>query len=404
MSAFRYEAVNLAGQTEQGALEADSAKHARQLLRQKQLTPLVVETLHNSGAKAGGSGLRGRSLNSAEQALLTRQLASLLTAGLPLDEALGTLIEQAERPYLHQLLTSIRAEILAGHGFASALGEHPEDFPEIYRALVSAGEQTGKLGVLLEKLADYIEQRNALTQKIKLAFIYPAIVSLVAFVIVIFLLTYVVPQVVTVFANTKQKLPLLTIGMLWISDFMRHWGWVLALALTGLIQGLRLWLKQSGPRMLFDQKCLEMPLIGKLILGYNTSRFASTLAILSQAGVPILRALQAAADTLSNRALQSNVEDAMTRVREGSSLARALAVQNRFPPVLLHLIRSGESTGKLAEMLSRAAEGERRDLERRTLFLTSLMEPLLILSMGLIVLLIVLAILMPIIEINQLVR
>lgn len=407
MTAFRYEAVNAIGQTEQGALEADSAKHARQLLRQKALTPLLVEALNagqQNAKESSSNSLRGRPLSSTEQALLTRQLASLLTAGLPLDEALGSLAEQAERPYAHQLLTSIRGEVLAGHGFASALGQHPKDFPDIYRALVSAGEQTGKLGLLLEKLANYIEQRNALTQKIKLAFTYPAIVSLVAFVIVIFLLTYVVPQVVTVFANTKQKLPFLTIAMLWLSDLMRHWGWLMALILFGAGYGIRRWLQQVGPRLAFDTWCLDVPLLGKLIRGYNTSRFASTLAILSQAGVPILRALQAASDTLSNRALQQNVDDAINRVREGSSLARALAAQNRFPPVLLHLIRSGEATGNLPDMLERAAEGESRDLERRTLFLTSLMEPLLILSMGLIVLLIVLAVLMPIIEINQLVR
>ncbi|WP_347327839.1 type II secretion system inner membrane protein GspF, partial [Ralstonia pseudosolanacearum] len=346
----------------------------------------------------------GKRLSPQENALVTRQLASLLVAGLPLDEALAALADQAERPYVHELLASIRAEVVGGSSLSVALAQHPRDFPDIYRALVSAGEHSGNLGLVLSRLADYIESRNALTSKIKLAFTYPAIVTVVAFAIVIFLLSYVVPQVVSVFANTKQKLPTLTIIMLWLSDFVRNWGWLAAIVLAALGLLVRKMLQQPALRLSWHRWLLTAPLFGKLVRGYNTARFASTLAILSSAGVPILRGLQAAGETLNNVALKTNVEDAATRVREGTSLARALAAQNQFPPVLVHLIRSGEATGNLPAMLERAAQGEAQELERRTLFLTGLLEPALILTMGVVVLLIVLAVLMPIIEINQLVH
>ena len=403
MPAFRYEAADAAGKTDKGVIEADSARQARTVLRARGLTPLVVDALGAQATKRGGSSF-GKRLSAQENALVTRQLASLLVAGLPLDEALAALADQAERPYVGELLAAIRAEVVGGSSLSVALAQHPKDFPDIYRALVSAGEHSGNLGLVLSRLADYIESRNALTSKIKLAFTYPAIVTVVAFAIVIFLLSYVVPQVVSVFANTKQKLPTLTIIMLWLSDFVRNWGWLAAIVLVVIGMLIRNLLKQPALRLSWHKWLLTAPLFGKLVRGYNTARFASTLAILTSAGVPILRGLQAAGETLNNVALKTNVEDASTRVREGTSLARALAAQNQFPPVLVHLIRSGEATGNLPAMLERAAQGEAQELERRTLFLTGLLEPALILTMGVVVLLIVLAVLMPIIEINQLVH
>lgn len=403
MPAFRYEAADAAGKTDKGVIEADSARQARTLLRARGLTPLLVDALGAQATKRGGSGF-GKRLSAQENALVTRQLASLLIAGLPLDEALAALADQAERAYVGELLAAIRAEVVGGSSLSVALAQHPKDFPDIYRALVSAGEHSGNLGLVLSRLADYIESRNALTSKIKLAFTYPAIVTVVAFAIVIFLLSYVVPQVVSVFANTKQKLPTLTIIMLWLSDFVRNWGWLTAIVLAAIGVVVRNLLKQPALRLAWHKWLLTAPLFGKLVRGYNTARFASTLAILTSAGVPILRGLQAAGETLNNVALKTNVEDASTRVREGTSLARALAAQNQFPPVLVHLIRSGEATGNLPAMLERAAQGEAQELERRTLFLTGLLEPALILTMGVVVLLIVLAVLMPIIEINQLVH
>ncbi|WP_413707602.1 type II secretion system inner membrane protein GspF [Ralstonia sp. Ralssp110] len=403
MPAFRYEAADATGKTDKGVIEADSARQARTLLRARGLTPLLVDALGAQATKRGGSSF-GKRLSAQENALVTRQLASLLVAGLPLDEALAALADQAERAYVGELLAAIRAEVVGGSSLSVALAQHPKDFPDIYRALVSAGEHSGNLGLVLSRLADYIESRNALTSKIKLAFTYPAIVTVVAFAIVIFLLSYVVPQVVSVFANTKQKLPTLTIIMLWLSDFVRNWGWLAAIVLVAIGALIRKLLKQPALRLSWHKWLLTAPLFGKLVRGYNTARFASTLAILTSAGVPILRGLQAAGETLNNVALKTNVEDASTRVREGTSLARALAAQNQFPPVLVHLIRSGEATGNLPAMLERAAQGEAQELERRTLFLTGLLEPALILTMGVVVLLIVLAVLMPIIEINQLVH
>ncbi|KVU80713.1 type II secretion system F family protein, partial [Burkholderia ubonensis] len=282
--------------------------------------------------------------------------------------------------------------------------QHPRDFPEIYRALVAAGEHTGKLGIVLSRLADYIEQSNALKQKILLAFTYPGIVTLIAFGIVTFLLSYVVPQVVNVFASTKQQLPILTVVMMALSDFVRHGWWAALAAFAGVVFAIRKVLSQTGPRLAFDRWLLTAPLAGKLVRGYNTVRFASTLGILTAAGVPILRALQAAGETLSNRAMRANIDDAIVRVREGSALSRALNNVKTFPPVLVHLIRSGEATGDVTTMLDRAAEGEARELERRTMFLTSLLEPLLILAMGGIVLVIVLAVMLPIIELNNMVQ
>lgn len=404
MPAFRFEAIDATGKSQRGVVEADSARAARAQLRTQGLTPLLVEAA--GSRERGQRGQRlvwGRKLSQREQALFTRQLASLLIAGLPLDEALAVLTDQAEREYIRELIAAIRAEVLGGQSLAGALSQHPRDFPDIYRALVSAGEHTGKLGLVLSRLADYIEQRNALRSKIQLAFTYPAIVTLVAFGIVTFLLSYVVPQVVSVFASTKQQLPLLTVMMMSLSSFVRHGWWAILLIVVVTVWLVRRILQQSGPRLAFDRWLLGAPLAGKLVRGYNTVRFASTLGILTAAGVPILRALQAAGETLNNRAMRSLVDEAIVRVREGTSLSRALGNTRTFPPVLVHLIRSGEATGDVTSMLDRASEGEALELERRTMFLTSLLEPLLILAMGGVVLVIVLAVMLPIIELNNMV-
>ncbi|PLZ01745.1 type II secretion system protein GspF [Burkholderia sp. WAC0059] len=405
MPAFRYEAIDTAGRTLRGVLEADSARAGRAQLRTQGLAPLAVEPAASRAQGARSQRLAlGRRLSQREQGVITRQLASLLIAGLPLDEALSVLSEQAERDYVRELMAAIRSEVVGGHSFANALTEHPRDFPGIYRALVAAGEHTGKLGIVLGRLADYIEQSNGLRQKILLAFTYPAVVTVIAFGIVTFLLSYVVPQVANVFASTKQQLPLLTVLMLGLSAYVRHWWWATLVGVAVVIWVVRRILAREGPRLAFDKWLLGAPLAGRIVRGYNTVRFASTLGILTAAGVPILRALQAAGETLSNRAMRTNIDHAIVRVREGTSLSRALGNSKTFPPVLVHLIRSGEATGDVTTMLDRAAEGESRELERRTMFLTSLLEPLLILAMGGVVLVIVLAVMMPIIDLNNLVQ
>jgi len=406
MPAFRYEAVDAGGITRKGVLNADSPRAARSDLRLQGLTPLNVEAIAAQVDERGVARSRGfgERLSQVELALFTRQLASLLEAGLPLEQAFTALLEQAERAYMRDLIASIRSEVMGGAPFSAALSRHPRDFAEIYRALVASGEQIGQLARVLARLADYIERRNALVQRVRLAFTYPAIVTVVAFAIVIFLLTYVVPQIVSVFANTKQKLPVLTTMMLAVSDFTRAYGIYVALIVIALWVAWRRALRNPALKLRWHAWLLDAPVYGRFERSLNTARFASTLAITTGSGVPILRALDTSRDTLSNVAMKSLVEDATASVREGASLARALSAQKYFPPMLVHMIRAGEITGELPAMLERAADSQQADLERRALTIAGLLEPVLILAMGLVVLLIVLAVLMPIIEINQLVR
>jgi general secretion pathway protein F len=406
MPAFRYEAVDAGGATRKGVVNADSPRAARADLRVQGLTPLNVEAIAAQVDASGATRARGfgERLSTVELALFTRQLASLLEAGLPLEQAFTALLEQAERPYVRDLIASIRAEVMGGISFSDALSHHPRDFDQIYRGLVSSGEQIGQIARVLSRLADYIERRNSLVQKVRLAFTYPAIVTVVAFAIVIFLLTYVVPQIVSVFANTKQKLPFLTVVMLGVSNFMRAYGVILGLALIAAWFAWRRALQNPLLKRRWHTWLLTAPVYGKFERSLNTARFASTLAITTGSGVPILRALDTSRDTLSNVAMRDLVEQATGSVREGVSLARALSAQKHFPPMLVHMIRAGEITGELPAMLERAANSQQADLERRTLTIAGLLEPVLILAMGLVVLLIVLAVLMPIIEINQLVQ
>ena len=415
MAAFRFAAADANGKEQSGVLEADSARLARQMLRGRGLVPLSVEPVLSEAERSASARLAvGRRLSQTELAVMTRQLASLLGAQLPVADALNVMVEQSEKQSIRELMASIRTDVLAGSSLSAALARHPRQFPDIYRALIAAGEESGKLGTVLASLADYIEERARLSQKITLAFVYPVIVTLVALLVVVGLLTYVVPQVVQVFANTKQALPWLTVALIAISDFVRHWGWLVVVLLVIAVFLVRRALKVDAIKLRWHKKILTLPVMGVLSRALNTARFASTLSILVGSGVPMLRSLQAAGETLTNVAMRLRVLDATQRVREGFSLARALRAdaedKNKagqaklFPPVLIHLIASGEATGKLPEMLGRAADIHAREAERRALFFTSLLEPVLILTMGVVVMLIVLAVLLPIIEINQLAR
>jgi general secretion pathway protein F len=416
MSAYRYTALTESGATIKGVIEAESLRHARTLLRQQSLAPTQVEAIDQNPLISNANKVPRRSkLRLTELALLTRQLASLLAAGLPLERTLSALIEQAENDYQREVLAAVRTDVLAGSSLATALHAQARDFPEIYRALVAAGEQSGDLAEVLDRLATYLEDRASLTQQVTTAFIYPAILTLVALLVVILMLTYVLPQVIVVFDQSKQKLPLMTVLVMAASDFLRHWWWLLlTLGVAGWWSYHRA-LRSDAVRLRHDAAWLNLPILGRLQLSLDTARFASTLAILAGGGVPILKALEAGAATISNRALRQDVNAAAERVREGSSLARALSVQaettrpntqvrGRFPPVLIHLIASGESTGNLPDMLQRAAHTQTEELQRRTLTLTSLLQPAVVLLMGAIVLIIVLAMLLPIIEVNTLVR
>lgn len=408
MPVYSFEALSSSGDTRKGVIEADSAKAARAQLRGQALVPLKVEPVSAQAEYSTPSGstrrLRKRVFGSTALTIWTRQLAGLVSSGLPLERALTSLSDEAEKAPERELVAMLRAEVNGGAPFAKALAQHPREFSDIYVAVIGAGEQSGNLGLVLERLADDLEEQQALTSKLIGAALYPAIVSLVAVVIVLFLVTYVVPQVANVFASSKRALPFLTVLMIGISNFVRGYGWLMLLAIVFGVVGARLALANAQFHEKFDAAWLNLPIIGKMSRSYNSARFASTLAMLAAAGVPILKALQAAAQTLSNRAMRTDALDALVLVREGAPLASALAQKKRFPGLLPMFCRLGEQTGQLPLMLQRAAKQLSTEVQRRAMQFATLLEPLLIVTMGLVVMLIVLAVLLPIIQLNQLVK
>ena len=409
MPAFSFEALDAQGQTRKGLLEADTAKAARGQLRAQALVPLAVQPV-DAGQAAGASAHWSQRLftraafSATALAVWTRQLAGLVASGLPLERALTALAEEADDERQHHLVAVLRAEVNAGSTFARALQQHPREFSDIYCAVIGAGEASGSLGLVLERLADDLEERQALQAKLVGAALYPAIVTLVAITIVLFLVTYVVPQVASVFAGTKRALPFLTVAMLGLSSGVRNYGWLMLSTLVLIAAGARLALSKADFREKFDAAWLTLPLVGRLARGYNAARFASTLAMLAGAGVPILKALQAAAETLNNRAMRADALDALVLVREGAPLASALAQKKRFPGLLAMFARLGEQTGQLPVMLQRAATQLSAEVQRRALQLATILEPLLIVVMGVVVMLIVLAVMLPIIQLNQWVK
>lgn len=406
MSAFRYEALNDEGHISQGVIEADGLRQARARLRESGLMALAVHAVTQETLDGGG-GPRWRwrnGISSAQLSLLTRQLATLLEAGLTIEQALSALIEQSESEAVRQVLAGVRAELLAGHSLAQAMGRYGRVFPDIYQSLVKAGEASGELSHVMLRLADYTESRQALRQKVGLAFVYPAIVTLVALLVVTGLLVYVVPQVVSVFQQSHQSLPLLTRLLISLSSMLQASWFYLLGTLVGAGFAVHVLLRREEIRYRWHLRLLRLPVIGRLLRSINTARMASTLAILSGSGVPLLVSLQAAAGVVGNLPMKRALEDASRKVREGAGLSRALAVSGLFPPILIHLIASGEVSGKLDAMLERAATQQEQEIGNYTSVLTSLLEPLLILVMGGVVLTIVLAILMPIIEMNQMVH
>ena len=409
MPAYSFEALDAQGDTLRGVMEAETAKAARSQLRAQALVPLQVSPVVSGPGSAAnernfGLGMRLFSrpvFNSTGLAIWTRQIAGLITSGLPLERALTALTDEAEKEEERNLVAALRAEVNAGSSFAKALSQHPREFSDIYMAVVNAGEQSGHLGLVLERLADDLEERQTLKSRLIGAALYPAIVTLVAIAIVLFLVAYVVPQVANVFAGSKRALPFLTVAMLYVSAMVRQYGWIALIAIVAGTIGLRAALRNEGFRERFDAAWLQLPVLGRLSRGYNASRFANTLAMLAGAGVPILKALQAAAETLSNRAMRADALDATVLVREGAPLASAIAQKKRFPGLLSMFARLGEQTGQLPVMLQRAATQLSTEVQRRAMQLATILEPLLIVTMGLVVMLIVLAVLLPIIQLNQ---
>jgi general secretion pathway protein F len=403
MTHYRFEALDDSGQKEQGTLEADSPRQARTMLRSRGLSPIRVRV----ESMVAGTGLghwTQRRFSGRERVLILRQLAVLLGGGVPLDEALAGVAAEADREGVRHRLLKVRAEVVAGSPLAQALGQFPRDFPSLYPALVAAGEKSGRLAWVLERLADYAAAQDHLSGKVLGALAYPIVLMGEATTIVLFLMGSVGPLVVGVFASNHQTLPILTRVLIFLSEGIRHWG-IWGLAGMGVLAwgGVHLW-RKPALRLRWDRHVLGWPLVGRLVLSYDTERLASTLAILVGGGVPLLSALQGAAQAVHNRALRQALLEALERVREGSGLARALEVSMLFPRTLMQLIQAGERTGRLDDLLTQAARHEGQQLERRLMLLTTLLEPALILVMGGLVGLIVLAILMPIMDLNQMVQ
>lgn len=405
MSAFEYTALDQKGREKQGVIEGDSARQVRQQLREQMLVPLTVDEVRKriSGDKKHAFGIRQR-ITTTELALLTRQLATLSRSGIPLDEATATVARQSVKPRVKRLLLGVRAKVLEGHTLADGLRDYPNIFSEMYSATVAAGEQSGYLDVVLERLADYSEQRQQLQQRLKLALIYPVILTLMSVLVVGGLLTYVVPEVVKVFSDTGQQLPWLTTALIALSEFMQQWFVYLLIAFVLMFIVFKQLVQKPAFKMAYHHLLLKIPVVGNLVKGSNSAQFSRTLSILAASGVPILEAMRIAVQVMNNLPMRAAVENASRQVSEGSSLSSTLEQSGYFNPMLLNLIASGEATGQLEQMLERAAANQERELETTIAMLMGMLEPLLILVMGAVVLAIVLAILLPVLDLNQLVK
>jgi len=404
LGAFEYTALDPAGKERKGILEGDTPRHIRQLLREQQLLPVSVAEVAQKEARRQRSFSPLRRVSAADLALLTRQLATLVRAGLPLEEALLAVSQQTEKPRVQTIVLGVRARVMEGHTLASGFGDFPRVFPEIYRATVAAGEQSGHLDNVLERLADYTEGRDQLRQKVLAALLYPIVLSVLCFAIVSALLVYVVPQVVSVFEASKAKLPLITQLLIATSAFFRAYGVYL---LTGAVVAViifRRWLRNPAARRQFHRFQLRLPVVGRVVRGFNTARFTRTFSILSASAVPVLEAMRIAGEVVTNLPMRDAVTDAAARVREGAPIGRSLATSRMFPPMTIHLISSGESSGELEGMLERAALSQERELDGVLAALVGLLGPMLIVLMGLFVMGIVFAMLLPIFEMNQLIH
>ncbi|MEX2125522.1 MAG: type II secretion system inner membrane protein GspF [Woeseia sp.] len=404
MGAFEFVALDKAGKESRGLLEGDTAKHVRQILRERQLLPVKVTEVTERDSRRQKSFSFRRGLSASELALLTRQLATLSQSGLPLEEALLAVSEQNENPRAQSILLGVRSKVMEGHTLADGLADFPNAFPELYRATVAAGEQSGHLDGVLERLAEFTESRQALQQQVRNALIYPIALVITAAGIISFMLSYVVPKVVDIFENYDQELPLLTRIMLWTSEFLREQWIFLIVAIVLVVFGLRRLLRKEGPKRRYHRLLLRLPIVSRLTRGINTARFTQTLSILAGSGVPILEALRIAAQVIVNVPMREAVEEASLRVREGAMISKSLAAGKLFPPMMTHLIASGEASGRLEEMLNRAAINQEREVDGLIATLLGIMQPLLVIVMAAIVLLIVLAILLPIFELNELIR
>jgi general secretion pathway protein F len=403
MGAFEFTAVDPRGKQQKGVIEGDTPKRVRSELRERGLLPLSVTEIAEKESTRQQSFTLRRSLSAADLALITRQIATLVHASLPLEEALAAVGEQTENPRIKSIIMGVRAKVMEGHTLADGLADFPKAFPILYRATVAAGEQSGHLDAVLERLADYTEGRQELRQKLLNAMIYPIVLTVLATGIVTLMLIYVVPKVVGVFANTGQELPGLTSALITMSDFLRDYGFVVLVLLGMVAWGIRWLLKKPEPRRRRDLLLLRIPVVGRIVRGFNTARFTRTLSILIGSGVPVLESFKISSEVLTNLPMRDGVQEASARIREGAAIGRSLGEIGHFPPLVIHLISSGEASGQLDAMLDRAAQNQEREIDGLIAALLGILEPALIVTMGAIVLTIVLAILLPIFELNQLV-
>lgn len=408
MGAFEYQALDQRGRTRKGVSQGDSARQVRQVLRDQGLVPLSVTGVEEERLAGGGSAhasaTRKRArIGTGELAVITRQFATLLDSGLTIEETLTALVNQADGYQVKSVLSGIRSQVVEGRSLATAIASYPRSFPEIYQASVDAGEQTGNLAVVLDRLADYVETRQELRQRVSLALIYPVILTVVSILIVVGLLTYVVPKVVEVFENTGQTLPLLTRILIAMGEFLQDYGlWIVGGLVVGILLMVEIF-RHHKPKFWLHRNFLHFPGIRRVSRGLNTARMARTLAIMVGSGVPLLASMRAAEGVVSNIVLRQNLQEAAREVAEGVSINRALGRRGHFPPLLIQMVASGESSGQLGNMLEKAASVMERELESRIAVLVGLFEPFMILVMGAVVLLIVLSILLPIFELNQLI-
>ena len=404
MAAFEYKALDANGKETKGVLEADNSRQVRQFLREKGWMALSVEETREQEEQKRKQVVFFSGVSATDLSLLTRQLSTLVRSGLPVEEALQAVSQQTEKPRLKSMMMGVRSRVLEGHSMAAALADYPHVFNELFRSTVEAGEQSGHINTVLDRLADYTEGRQQLQQKMMMALLYPVLISIVAVVVVVLLLAYVVPQVVEMFDHIGQELPALTVGMIATSDFITSYGIYVAAVLVLSFVGFQYLLKNESFKRQYHKFLLKIPLIARLVRGLNTARFARTFSILAASGVPILDALRISSQVLVNLPMRDAVAVAADRVREGAGISQSLAASGYFPPMTIHLIASGESSGNLEEMLERSADSQEREMEALMGTIMGLFEPLMILFMGATVLVIVLAIMMPILDMNQLVK
>lgn len=404
MGAFEYTAVDVSGRERKGVLEGDTARQVRQLLRDQNLLPVNVQEVKQNESKRDSARFSfRRGASAGDLAMMTRQLATLVRSGLPLEEALLAVSEQTEKPRIRSIIMGVRAKVMEGHALADGLADFPAVFPELYRATVAAGEQSGHLDTVLERLSDYTEAREQLRSKTINAMLYPLMLFLVCISIVFLLLTFVVPKIVVQFENQKAQLPFLTRALIGISDFVRHYGWIIAILLFAAGYGFKRWLREPAARRRFHALLLRIPLVGRVVRGNNTARFARTFSTLTSSSVPVLEALRIAGEVVTNLPMRDAVEEAAARVREGAPIGKSLGAPKIFPPMMIHLIASGETSGDLEQMLDRAASNQEREMDSILGAVVGLLGPLMIVVMAGFVLLIVLAMLLPIFQLNEII-